>query len=115
VFFDLDRASDPSSPWPHMFPGAEPFARYVGSLGVGPVARVVVYDGSGANLSAARAWWMLKMVGHRQVGILDGGLVKWCADGRPTRSGSESRPGISSPHARTRRSHDGECSALAGG
>jgi len=89
VFFDLDRASDPASPWPHMFPGAEPFARYIGSLGVGSTARVVVYDGSGANLSAARAWWMLRMVGHREVGILDGGLVKWCAEGRATRSGTE--------------------------
>ena len=90
VFFDLDRASDPESPWPHMFPGAESFSRYVGSLGVGLAARVVVYDGSGANLSAARAWWMLRAVGHRDVRVLDGGLVKWCAEGRATWSGTES-------------------------
>jgi len=100
VFFDLDRASDPESRWPHMFPGAEPFARYVGSLGVGPATRVVVYDGSGANLSAARAWWMLRTVGHGEAGVLDGGFVKWRAEGRATRAGTEPASATDFPASR---------------
>jgi thiosulfate/3-mercaptopyruvate sulfurtransferase len=89
VFFDLDHASDPHSRWPHMFPGGDDFARYIGSLGVGPSSRVVAYEGSGTLLSAARAWWMLRVVGHRAVSVLDGGFTSWCAEGRPARQGIE--------------------------
>jgi len=91
VFFDLDRASDPHSQWPHMFPGDDEFSRYLGSLGVGPASRVVAYEGSGTFLSAARAWWMLRVAGHGAVSVLDGGLTRWCAEGRPVRQGTENR------------------------
>jgi thiosulfate/3-mercaptopyruvate sulfurtransferase len=92
VFFDLDRASDPTSPWPHMLPSGTEFARYIGELGVGPDSLVVVYDGSGANLSAARVWWMLRVFGHEEVAVLDGGIGKWRAEGRPLTRGTETRP-----------------------
>jgi len=91
VFFDLDLASDARSPWPHMFPDNDEFARYLGSLGVGPSSRVVTYEGSGTLLSAARAWWMLRAVGHQAVSVLDGGVTTWCAEGRPVRQGVEHR------------------------
>lgn len=91
VFFDLDQASDSRSHWPHMFPGDDEFSRYLGSLGVGPSSRVVTYEGSGTFLSAARAWWMLRAVGHQAVSVLDGGLIRWCAEGRPVRQGAERR------------------------
>jgi thiosulfate/3-mercaptopyruvate sulfurtransferase len=81
-FFDLDQASDPDSSLPHMMPAAEAFSRYVGSLGVGDDSAVVVYDGSGANMSAARVWWMFRAFGHGAVALLDGGVAKWKAEGR---------------------------------
>ncbi len=87
VFFDLDAASDPRSPWPHMLPTADEFARLAGSLGIGDHTSVVIYDGSGANLSAARVWWMFRVFGHVAAAVLDGGLGKWKAEGRPLEAG----------------------------
>ena len=87
-WFDLDRASDEATTLPHMLPDDATFARYLGEeLGVGDGDRVVAYDGSGANLSAARLWWMLRAFGHEDVAVLDGGLPKWVAEGRPTERG----------------------------
>jgi thiosulfate/3-mercaptopyruvate sulfurtransferase len=87
-FFDLDQASDPDSPLPHMMPSPEAFARYVGSLGIGNDSVVVVYDGSGANMSAARVWWMFRAFGHDAVTLLDGGVAKWKAEGRRLEGGA---------------------------
>ncbi|HTS88005.1 MAG TPA: 3-mercaptopyruvate sulfurtransferase [Gemmatimonadales bacterium] len=86
-FFDLDLASDPRTTLPHMMPEAAAFAEYVSSLGVADDGPIVVYDGSGANLSAARVWWMFRAFGHDAVAILDGGMGKWRAEGRPVESG----------------------------
>jgi thiosulfate/3-mercaptopyruvate sulfurtransferase len=87
VFFDLDAVSDRDTSLPHMLPSPEAFARQVGDLGVGDEHEVVVYDGSGANLSAARVWWMFRVFGHDRVSVLDGGLPKWRAEGRPLERG----------------------------
>lgn len=87
VFLDLDRVSDRSSPLPHMMPSPEEFAREVGGLGIGNHHHVVGYDGSGANLSAARVWYMFRVFGHNRVSVLDGGMVKWKQEGRPLESG----------------------------
>ena len=86
-YFDLDAASDPASPLPHMLPTDAAFGSYVGGLGVGDDDAVVVYDGSGTNLSAARAWWMFRAFGHAAVAVLDGGAGQWRAAGRPMESG----------------------------
>ena len=92
-FLDLDRASDQATTLPHMLPDEAAFARYVGEeLGIGDEDRVVVYDGSGTNLSAARVWWMFRAFGHEDVRVLDGGLRKWLAEGRPTESGEPATP-----------------------
>ncbi len=80
--FDLDRVSDPDSRLPHMLPAAEAFAEHAGALGIGPETAVVVYDGSGTNLSAPRAWWMFRVFGHDRVAVLDGGFGRWVAEGR---------------------------------
>ena len=72
--FDLDAASDPDTDLPHMLPSVEHFAATMENLGIRPTDRVVCYDGSGANLSAARVWWMFRVFGHRQVTVLDGGF-----------------------------------------
>jgi thiosulfate/3-mercaptopyruvate sulfurtransferase len=85
-FFDLDAVSDHTSPLPHMLPSLEDFASAMGALGVSNDMRVVVYDGAGL-FSAPRLWWMLRVFGHDKVAILDGGLPKWVAEGRPLDSG----------------------------
>jgi thiosulfate/3-mercaptopyruvate sulfurtransferase len=92
VFFELDAISDRASSLPHMLPPARQFAEQVGALGIGDEDDVVVYDGSGANLSAARVWWMFRAFGHGRVALLDGGLSKWRAEGRPLEQGVVSLP-----------------------
>ena len=88
VFFDLDANSDESSDLPHMLPDAERFAERMGRLGIGDEDDVVVYDGSGSNLSAARAWRMFRAFGHDRVGVLDGGLGHWRREGRLLETGA---------------------------
>ncbi len=89
VFLDLGDVSDASSPLPMMLPGAEKFASRMQSLGLGDGSRIVLYDDSPYK-SAARAWWMLAEVfGAHSVAILDGGLAKWKAEGRPLAMGKE--------------------------
>jgi thiosulfate/3-mercaptopyruvate sulfurtransferase len=92
VFFDLDASSDRRSPLPHMLPSAGEFAERMSALGIADEDEIVVYDGSGANLSAARVWWMFRVFGHERVAVLDGGLRKWRAEGRPVESGASPRP-----------------------
>ena len=82
VFFDIDGISDHSSTLPHMLPSEAEFARMAGALGLGDRHQIVVYDMAGFN-SAPRVWWMLKIFGHKRVSLLDGGLPKWLAEGRP--------------------------------
>jgi thiosulfate/3-mercaptopyruvate sulfurtransferase len=82
VFFDIDDIAMPETSLPHMVPSADLFARKIGALGIGDGDMVVVYDGAGLS-SAGRAWWMLRLFDHPEVAILDGGLPKWRADGRP--------------------------------
>jgi thiosulfate/3-mercaptopyruvate sulfurtransferase len=82
AYFDIDAISDPDSPLPHMLPSEHLFASRVRALGIGDSNRIVVYDNSPLH-SAFRAWWMLKTFGARHVAVLDGGLQKWTAEGRP--------------------------------
>jgi len=82
VFFDIDDVAEPGTSLPHMIPSAERFAAKMVERGIGNDDRVVVYDSVGLS-SAGRAWWMLRLFGHAEVALLDGGLVKWRAEGRP--------------------------------
>jgi len=82
VFLDLATLVDPASPIDNTMPPADIFARRMESLGIGDDSRIVLYDDS-AIKSAARAWYMLKAFGARHVAVLDGGLAKWKAEGRP--------------------------------
>src|SRR5271155_5636062 len=82
VFFDIDDIAEPGTSLPHMIPSPELFAHKMEGLGIGDDDRVIVYDGVGLS-SAGRAWWMLRLFGHAEVALLDGGLVKWRAEGRP--------------------------------
>jgi thiosulfate/3-mercaptopyruvate sulfurtransferase len=87
VYFDVDAISDQNSPLPHMLPDPETFARAAGALGIGSEDRVVAYGGRGM-IASARAWWMFRVFGHEQVAVLDGGLAKWRAEGRPLETGA---------------------------
>jgi thiosulfate/3-mercaptopyruvate sulfurtransferase len=89
VFMDLNDLVDADNPVPHMFPPEHKFASRMQSLGLGDGQRFVVYDNSPLH-SAARAWWMLKSFGAHYVAILDGGLQKWRAEGRPLEGGKPS-------------------------
>lgn len=82
VFFDIDEICDLDSPYPHMLPSPEKFSSRVRAMGLGDGNRIVVYDGAGL-FSAARVWWMFRVMGHEDVVVLDGGLKKWKAEGRP--------------------------------
>lgn len=82
VFFDIDDVAEPGTSLPHIIPSAERFAAKMEERGIGNDDRVVVYDSVGLS-SAGRAWWMLRLFGHGNVALLDGGLAKWRADGRP--------------------------------
>jgi thiosulfate/3-mercaptopyruvate sulfurtransferase len=86
VFFDVDHIADQKDSRPHMFPGAEQFARDVAALGISSGDTVVAYD-SGSWVAAPRVWWMFLSFGHPNVKVLDGGLKKWLREGRPTHSG----------------------------
>ena len=81
-FFDIDEIADTSSPLPHMMPPAEKFSSRVRKLGIGDGTMVVVYDAYGMY-AAARAWWMFRAMGHENVAVLDGGFLKWRAEGLP--------------------------------
>jgi len=91
VFFDIDDICEPRASLPHMIPSADLFAQKIGALGIGDDDRVVVYDSAGLS-SAGRAWWMLRLFGHHDVAVLDGGLPKWRAEGRPLDAAAPSPP-----------------------
>ena len=82
VFFDIDEIADEGSELPHMLPSPEKFAARMRKLGIGDGNRVVVYD-SNNYMGSARVWWTLRVFGHGDVAVLDGGLAKWLAEGRP--------------------------------
>ncbi|MCV2881643.1 3-mercaptopyruvate sulfurtransferase [Actibacterium sp. XHP0104] len=81
-FFDIDEIADLRSDLPHMAPPVEKFMSRMRAMGVGDGHQVVVYDGAGL-FSAARVWWTFRLMGHRDIAVLDGGFPKWQAEGRP--------------------------------
>ncbi|KNG93834.1 3-mercaptopyruvate sulfurtransferase [Pseudaestuariivita atlantica] len=81
-FFDIDEISDQRSDLPHMVPPVEKFMSRMRAMGVGDGHQIVVYDGSGL-MSAARVWWLFRLMGHNDVAVLDGGFPKWRAENRP--------------------------------
>jgi thiosulfate/3-mercaptopyruvate sulfurtransferase len=96
-FLDLDTLKDFASPVPAALPTAEQFAARMAELGISDGDRVVIYDDSGVKTSA-RAWFIFRLHGMREVALLDGGLGKWRAEGRPMESGvSETRGGNVTP------------------
>lgn len=85
MFLDLASLVDPSATTENTLPSADRFAARMAEMGIGDGSRIVLYDDSNVK-SAARAWFMLRMFGAQNVAILDGGLAKWIAEGRPLAS-----------------------------
>jgi thiosulfate/3-mercaptopyruvate sulfurtransferase len=90
LFFDIEDIADQDNPLPHMLPSTVKFASRMKSMGIGDGVRVIAYDSVGLY-SAARAWWMLRIMGHNDVAVLNGGLKKWKAEGRPVEDGEPPR------------------------
>ena len=88
VFMDLADLVDTNAPVDNTLPPPEKFASRMQSLGLGDGSRIVIYDDSAVK-TAARAWFMLKLFGAHDVAILDGGIAKWKAEGRPLAEGRE--------------------------
>jgi len=89
-FFDIDKIADTSQGLPHMLPPDQLFAATMGSMGIGNDTHVVVYDVKGL-FSAPRVWWTLRALGVSRASVLDGGLPKWRAEGRPLEAGPPRR------------------------
>ena len=87
VYFDIDAIADTASSLPHMLPSPDAFARAAGALGLSRDKRTIVYDALGI-FSAPRVWWTLRVMGFQNVAVLDGGLRKWLAEGRPVEAGA---------------------------
>lgn len=82
-FYDYDGISDKRSALPHMAPPVELFISRMRAMGVGDGHQVVIYDNSDVR-SAARIWWLFRLMGKTDVSLLDGGFAKWQAEGRET-------------------------------
>ena len=98
-FFDIDEISDNRSDLPHMAPPVEKFMSRLRAMGVGDGHQVVVYDTHGL-FSAARVWWLFRLMGQTDIAVLDGGLPKWVAEGRET---EDMEPIIRDRHMTVRR------------
>ncbi len=81
-FVDVDDVSDSRSTLPHMAPPPEKFVSRMRGLGIGDGHQIVVYDGAGL-FSAARMWWLFRLMGKTDVAVLDGGFAKWQREDRP--------------------------------
>lgn len=103
LFVDIDEIADTKSPFPHMLPPPEKFSSRMRAMGIGDGSRIVVYDTQGL-FSAARVWWMFRVMGVEDVSVLNGGLPKWKREGRPLDSGEP--PVRSTRHFTARRNLD---------
>ena len=86
IFFDIDEFSDKNNEAPHAIISGKIFSEMIGNLGISNQDHIIVYDALGV-FSSPRVWWMLNYYGHKEVSILDGGLVKWLKEKKETEAG----------------------------
>jgi len=85
-FFDIDQFADPAeAALPHMAPSPAVAGRLLRDLGINNDSQLVIYDQQGL-FSAPRGWFLLRLFGHDQVSVLNGGLPGWIAAGLPVES-----------------------------
>jgi thiosulfate/3-mercaptopyruvate sulfurtransferase len=80
---DLSDHRKPASHGRHPMPEAADFVELLSRLGIGPEQQVVAYDAGDGAMAAARFWWLLKLLGHERVAVLDGGYAHWTKLGLP--------------------------------
>jgi len=84
-YLDLRYLRDISKPFPNMFPSEKQFIDLMKARGIKLSTRVILYDSKlGQPYWATRAFYIFSVMGHSNVSVLDGGLSKWVAEGRPT-------------------------------
>jgi len=84
--FDIDTIVEPGASAPHTLPNAEHFSAVASALGVSNNSKIIIYDNSEFR-TAARAWWMFRIMGHKNVYVLNGGFQKWKAQKRTVETG----------------------------
>ncbi len=74
----------------HPLPDSAQLAEKLGAWGIGESKQVIAYDDAGGTV-AARLWWLLRWLGHREVAVMNGGFTRWCDEGRPVSAELPSR------------------------
>lgn len=85
----------------HPLPDPERFAAFLRELGVNDDTQIIAYD-AGADMWAARFWYVCKYIGHDAIAVLDGGFAAWSGMGKPVSAETPSRPGNGTITARPR-------------
>jgi thiosulfate/3-mercaptopyruvate sulfurtransferase len=70
----------------HPLPPINEFGNFLGKIGISPEARVIIYDDKNGANAAARFWWMMRAVGHKNVQVVNGGLDAIVKSGIPLQS-----------------------------
>jgi thiosulfate/3-mercaptopyruvate sulfurtransferase len=89
---DLSDHRKPDALGRHPLPDVADFLALLVRLGITPEKQVVAYDAAGGAMAAARFWWLLRLLGHARVAVLDGGFAAWTARGQPIDEGPPSTP-----------------------
>ena len=102
---DPDAVADPASPVPGALRSIDDLTGLFVELGISPETEIILYDDRG-GFHAARVFWVLEYLGHRQVSLLDGGLSAWVAEGHGVETGAgptDIMPGRFAPAVTPRR------------
>ena len=76
LFFDIDKVCNIESDFPHTVPTESQFINNMEDLGVNNKKHIILYSHDGIGTSP-RAWWLFKLFGHKNISILNGGLIAW--------------------------------------
>ena len=85
---DLSEVGEPIHGGRHPLPGFRDWLARLGAWGIRSSTPVLIYDDGGGAMAAARAWWMLRAVGHEQVAVVDGGWSALVSAGAPLDQGA---------------------------
>ena len=101
---DLSEVGDPALGGRHPLASVGAWAARVGGWGVTPSTPVLIYDASNSGMAAARAWWMLRVIGHTPLAVIDGGFAALVEAGAPLETGGLSPSSPSATYPTTIRS-----------
>ncbi|MEO6172105.1 MAG: sulfurtransferase [Arenimonas sp.] len=83
---DLSDKQKPAQFGRHPLPNADAFCHTLMRCGISRQSQVVVYDANDGAMAAARFWYLLRLLGHENVAVLDGGFARWLELGLPVNS-----------------------------